>query len=157
MGLMDERYKEIKDILEQNGLLQNDMLAVGYPMDPVTFFSLLKDATVFTLGTAIVAAATVLPDILNLLNFFMMNGEDKGTVAFLLVNGEFVLITFKGGSMVKDAAIRVNRKDVKDVFYREPKHDTELVFVYNDGKEVEYRIFEPSEAVKKMVTKFYNP
>lgn len=177
---MTDGYRKIKEVLRENGLMQNDLFATGRLQTPLAFTQILKGLPMAAaVGAATLAAGAVIAAvpgalgvidlILNIGNAvpFTDMGEDevidpnddpnRESFPITLADGDLILTTFKGSTLL--AVIRVGRKDVKRVSAKESKngYNMELTFRYNDGKEVRYSAVEPHKAMRSMITRFYNP
>jgi len=119
--------RDIKNILHQNGLVQNGLFAWGG----------IKQ--------------NVLVEVVEALLFI----DDQITYCFTFVDGKLIITKTVKDKVLIDEAVRIDRTDVKEVKLRKSTFgDTILVIECKDDKRTEYLIQQDVRDMKKMVDMF---
>ena len=128
--------KDIKDVLQKNGLVQNDLFDWGY----------YKRSTALTAPLTLLSVLTLSP---------MDASATSSVFGFTLVDGKLIITPVKKDMVLVDDAVFVTKEDVREVKIRTSSlGDGILVIRYKNGKKKEYHIGEISETIKKMVDMF---
>ncbi|MCL2607498.1 MAG: hypothetical protein FWD92_02935 [Methanomassiliicoccaceae archaeon] len=131
--------KELKDTLQRNGLIQDDLFELGTS----------KGSTLMAIPLTVLSIAILAPpDASSTVSVF----------AFTLMDGKLIITPVGKNVAVIGDAVSIGKEDVKEMrLRRSTLGDCILAIRYNDGKQKEYYVGsykEGYENIKKIVENF---